>query len=632
MRNTDEASWRDARSAFLALWACLLLLKVAMAARLPLFVDEAFYWQESRHLAWAYSDLPGLTAWFIRAGDALFGEGVLALRAPFLLIASLLPWLVVRITAREFDQRCAWLAGIATMLLPLAGTLGLLALPDAAMALATLLCLDAGARLVRRVSYGAVVQLAAGLAMGALTHYRFVAVIAVGVLALLLLPGGRRALRDPRVWIAIAFGAAAWAPLLAWNIENADAGLRFQLVDRHPWAWHPDGLWFVAIQALLATPLLFATMLAGGWRWGGRGRPPPAAAGADVDAGRRFLALSGLLLVGGFFALGFFADTERVSFHWPLPGYLALLPLVPAMLAAWPAWARRTTWALAGAGLFAVLGYFLVVSTPALRERTATLKWYPSNFAGWNTLAGDVRALRAAMPAGTRVVADNFKIGAELGFALRVPRIAVLEHPLNRAHGRAPQLRLWGLEAQGVRDPGDSPVLLVVGASDVEYKHLLLRYHALCRRFGPLPPPVVRNIDHGRTRYLLFAIPARGDAAPDDGPCVAPALAWIDRPKADARVGDAFEVEGWAFKEGVGLSRVEVLLDGKVVAEAEYGLANPGVADYWKISVDPRHPAVGFRARIDAAALPPGRHWVGLRLHSRDGSVEDWSEQPVRRR
>jgi hypothetical protein len=24
-----------------------------------------------------------------------------------------------------------------------------------------------------------------------------------------------------------------------------------------------------------------------------------------------------------------------------------------------------------------------------------------------------------------------------------------------------------------------------------------------------------------------------------------------------------------------------------------------------------------------------GRHWLGLRLHGRDGSVEDWAEQPI---
>ena len=33
----------------------------------------------------------------------------------------------------------------------------------------------------------------------------------------------------------------------------------------------------------------------------------------------RYFALLGAGVVAGFFALGFFADTERVSFHWPLP-------------------------------------------------------------------------------------------------------------------------------------------------------------------------------------------------------------------------------------------------------------------------------------------------------------------------
>lgn len=605
----------DARAAFVALWCALLLLKAVVAARLPLFVDEAFYWQESRHLAWAYSDLPGLTAWLIRLGTTVFGEGTLALRMPFLLLAALAPWLVVRITAREFGERLGWLAGIATLLLPLSGSLGLMALPDTAMVVATLLCLDAGARLLRGVGYGAALQLAMGLAIGALSHYRFAAVIGVGALALLALPQGRQALRDPRLWIAVAFGLAAWTPLLAWNFENAEAGLRFQLVDRHPWAWQADGFWFIAIQALLATPLLFGALLWSGWRGAFDQRDPV-----------RFIALSGSLVVLGFFVLGFFADTERVSFHWPLPGLVALLPLLPALLLRWPRWLRVLAWASAGVGLAAVLGYYALVSVPELRARTAALKWYPSNFAGWDVLAEGVREVRAGMPADTRIVADNFKVGAELGFALDDPRIEVLEHPVNRQHGRAPQLRLWDLEATGAVDRG-GPVLLVIAASEIEYKYLLLRYHALCRRFGPLPPPRVLNVDHGRSRFLLFAID--GHARDPGAACTLPSLAWIDAPASGTRVGPVFTVEGWAFKDGVGLERVEVLLDGRVVAEADYGIPSPGVAHFWQISTDPGHPRVGFLAQV---RLPPdsrGTHWLGLRLHGRDGSVEDWSEQRI---
>ena len=51
------------RVKFIAVWAALLLAKLWLAASLLPFGDEAFYALESRQLAWAYSDLPGMTAW-----------------------------------------------------------------------------------------------------------------------------------------------------------------------------------------------------------------------------------------------------------------------------------------------------------------------------------------------------------------------------------------------------------------------------------------------------------------------------------------------------------------------------------------------------------------------------------------
>src|SRR3546814_19564279 len=97
------------------------------------------------------------------------------------------------------------LAGIATLLLPLAGSLGLLALPDVPMALATLLCIDAGARLLRDNDEGAALMLGIGLAIGALRHYRFLAVIGVGFLVLLFVTAARRALLSRSGWRSYAF-------------------------------------------------------------------------------------------------------------------------------------------------------------------------------------------------------------------------------------------------------------------------------------------------------------------------------------------------------------------------------------------------------------------------------------------
>nr|WP_058835194.1 glycosyltransferase family 39 protein [Luteimonas abyssi] len=614
-RSFDVRLW-SAREIFIALWATVTVLKIVFATRLPLFVDEAFYWQEGQHLAWAYSDLPGLTAWLIRLGTEIGGDHLLAVRGPFLLIAAVLPWWMAGLVSREFDARTGWLAGIAVVLLPLTGTLGLLALPDVPMTLATLMCMDAAARLIRRVDAGSALLLAAGLAIGALSHYRFIAVIGVGIVALLVLPEGRRALRDPRIWIAIAFGAAAWAPLLAWNLDNAEAGLRFQLVDRHPWALHPEGIEFLPVQAAVATPVLFVALLAAAWQ-ARRG-----------NAASRLFALLGGLLIGGFFTLGFFADTERVSFHWPLPGYLALIPLLPALLTAWPRPARVATWATAALGLVLFLGYYATVSTPTVRERTAATKWYPSNFAGWTTLAAAVAEAKADMPPGTRIVADNFKVGAELGFALGDPRILVLDHPLNRAHGRAPQLRLWGLETRGVPELAGTPVLLVVGTDDVKFSELLDRYHVLCRRFGPLTAPETVNVDHGGRRFLLLRFEPVPDSA--DADCATPVVAHMDTPGTGERVERRFRATGWAIKDGVGVAAVRITLDGEVVAEAEYGQSNPWVARFLRDrSTDGAHPHVGFTANVAATTMPAGMYWLGMEIEGTDGSVEIWGQRRI---
>ena len=600
-----------ARTIFLVLWTLITAVKLVVAARLPLFVDEAFYWQEGQHLAAAYSDLPGLTAWLARLGVELGGNHVLALRLPFLAIGAMLPWLVSRIATRWFGAVAGWQAGSLTLLMPLSATLGMLAVPDVPMALAAVLCLDAGARLLRNVDAAAAVKLSLGLVIGALSHYRFIGVIVVGFIALLLLPQGRRTLRDPRVWVALAVGVMAWLPLVAWNADNQDAGLKFQVVERHPWAFQWSGLWFLVIQPMLVTPILCIAM----WKVALAG----TRSGGGARTQWRYFGLVGAVSTLAIFALGFFTDVERISFHWPLPGYLALLVAVPVVLNGWPRWLRRTGWWLAGAGLALAFSYYLVASSPGLREQLAGDKYYPRNFAGWAPLADEVRRELAGMPPGTRVLAGNFKVGAELGFQLRDPRIEVLRHPLNDKHGRTAQLGLWGLLHDGQRD---APMLLVLSPSDQRYRDLLERYHDICAQVGPLPPPRVVSQDHGYQRFLLFKLPAQRI----DGPCVTPAMAWVDAPLQDEKVAGHMAVRGWAFKDGVGLSRVELLIDGQPVGDAVYGRAYD-ITAAWKISTDPQHPHVAFDATLDTRQLAPGKHWLGMTLYGNDGSVEQWQEQ-----
>ena len=494
MRDVQQVD--SAKRGFIILWLVLTLLKVVLAMRLPLFVDEAFYWQEGQHLAWAYSDLPGLTAWLAWLGHALVAGSALALRLPFLLLGAAIPWVMVRMSARELGARAGWWAGSLCVLMPLAGSLGVLALPDVPLLFASVLCLDAGLRVLHRVDTLATAELALGLAIGGLTHYRFAAVILVGLVTLLVLCEGRRALRSPRLWAAIGVGALAWLPLLWWNLHNADAGLKFQLVDRHPWVLSRGGFELGLLQWLPTTPVLLLVMAGVAVR-GLRDTRTAAA---------RYLAISGMAIVLGFFLLGFFADQQRVSFHWPVPGFVALLPLAALSLMNSGRILRHITLAVTAMGLLAALGFFAVASVPQWRTLAALRGVQLGNFAGWDVLADAIRTQQARLPAGARVLAGDFKIGAEMGFALGDANLPVLAHPLNEKHGRAVQLSLWNLLHASRDALGPGPWLLVASPSHAGFDSDRIYQDKLQKQLGPLPAPQVLQVDGGSKQYWLFVL------------------------------------------------------------------------------------------------------------------------------
>lgn len=609
------------RLAFLAGWAVLALAKLWLLWRLPPFVDEAFYAWEAAHPAWAYSDLPGMTAWLVWFGRGIVEEGVPGLRLPFLALGLLIPWQVLALSRRWFGAASGWQAGLLALLLPLSAVSGVLALPDVPLVFAALLCIDAVARLLSRFSWLAALQLAVGLALGGFTHYRFAAVVLAGALGLLLSAPGRSLLRDPRLWPSLAVGAAAWWPLLQWNLQHGAAGVSFQLLERHPWRFQIEGALWPLVQAAVLTPgllvLLLATLREAWRRWREQGEAHWAL----------LLGAAGAASVG-FWPLAFFVDSERLSLHWPHAGWLLLVVAAPLIWRRWSPVAKAAVLLPGLLGPMLALGWLATAAVPSWRAQLADSAYYPQNFAGWQELAAAVADELCTAPE-TRIVADNFKVGAQLALALRIPdsRLAVLPHPLNTHHGRAEQLRLWGLLQPAAQARGEGSALLVVEDTARPLKERLQAYQMLAREFDGLPPPRVLNVDHGRKRFLLYRL-----QEPRMSVETTPALAWIDAPAAGETIARRIEARGWAFKDGSGLSRVALTLDGQVVAEAQYGLPMPWVAAYWQGSRDPQHPDVGFRAELDLSAYPPGRYWLGLVLYGRDGSVEPWPAQPVRLR
>ncbi len=488
------ARWR---AAFLTVFVVQLALKCWLAATLAPFTDEAFYWLESRHPAWGYSDLPPLTAWLIRLGESGLGHGVFGMRWPFLALGAALPWVVMRFAREAFDARVGWQAGLLCLALPLAGTLGVMALPDVPLTVTIMLATLALLRVATRDRLRDWLLLGFSLALAWMTHYRAAMPMLVGLLFALCAPRGRMLWRRPGLWLALTVAALGLLPLVVSNWRQHGAGIAFQLVDRNPWQFHASALVQPLEQALACTPLLYAMLLWATWvAWRRRREGAPWDVIAFVSVG--FLA--------GYFLLGLFADDVRFRAHWPLPGYLPLLAALPALVAA-----RSRVWAgrwLGAAAVVAALGQGLglawlgLAATPGGAAGLANLKAFPYAFVGWREAAALVEPARHE---GV-LVADNFALAAELAFALddRQP-VYSLDSPLNVKHGRAPQMALWHLDEAGLHAAhGGQPMLLAVEETAQSERERFAWLGIICRRIdGPRAVARVSLYD-GRKRVALY--------------------------------------------------------------------------------------------------------------------------------
>ncbi|HEY4293043.1 glycosyltransferase family 39 protein [Luteibacter sp.] len=472
---------RSWRGIFLAVFVAACLAKLAIACTLSPFGDEAFYWQESLTPAWGYSDLPPLTAWLIALSEGLFGHGLLPMRLPFLLVGALLPWQVGAMAARYGDAAARWQAATFVTLLPLVGSLGVLALPDVPLTFATLLAFQGLLGALDRNRMRDWFLLGVGLAIAWMTHYRAAMPMLGGLLFLSLTPRGRMQWRRPGFWMAMGVAALGLLPIVLYNLGAHGAGVAFQLVDRNPWQFHADALVQPIEQALACTPLAWAAMLWAIWRsWRRRAESP-----FDVVA-----VVAGTFVIA-YFVLGLFADDLRFRAHWPLPGYLVACVALPLFLReSGKAW-RRTVCAgfvLAGLGLAAGLGYLGLAASAHGATTLAGLKAFPTNFTGWRESATAMEAQLATQPDAI-LVADNFMLAAELRFALGASHtVYSLDSPLNVKHGRAPQLAAWGLDEAGLATHAGSKVLLVVDESkrrDIEARNWL---GSICARVDIVRP------------------------------------------------------------------------------------------------------------------------------------------------
>jgi hypothetical protein len=213
----------------LALLAAVTLLRLGVAAVVPLAPDEAYYWVWSRTLQGGYLDHPPMVAWFIRAGTLLAGEGAFGIRLIGPISIAVASLLLARAADSLFpDRRPGLLAAALFNATLLVGVGGILVTPDLPLLVFWTAALWALARL--HASQDGRWWLAFGVLSGLALLSKYTAgLLGIGVLAWLL--ASRQAWRwwsDWRLWAGGALAVLVFLPVVLWNAAHGWASFARQ--------------------------------------------------------------------------------------------------------------------------------------------------------------------------------------------------------------------------------------------------------------------------------------------------------------------------------------------------------------------------------------------------------------------
>jgi len=390
--------------------AYFTLLRLALAAIVPLLPQEAYYWSWSRHLDWSYFDHPPLATYSIALTTAVFGQNVFAVKLAAVLWS--LAWNLVwaRLVLDMYgDRRLAFWSLAALNLTLVYQVFGLAPTPDAPLVFAWSASIWALWRLVQ--TGHARWWFAAGACIGVSWLAKYAGVLLLPVVLLLLVssPRQRHWLGRPQPWLAALLALLVFAPVLWWNAQHDWVSLAFQSSRRIGQMSGFEPRYFallVGTQFLLLTPYVFVLVVAALWREGRRW----FAGGLDDRA--RLLWLSGALPIA-FFTL--VSLRSIVKLNWLAPAYFSLVILGVDHLLRQADGLRRLKRGLAGSTVF-----LLVVCAAALIPNLP-IAGDLNSWSGWREAAARVAKVEQQVRAGggnAFVFAPNYKISSLIRFYL----------------------------------------------------------------------------------------------------------------------------------------------------------------------------------------------------------------------
>lgn len=443
----NPAAWTQAKR----LLAGAMVVRLVLGALVPLFPDEAYYWQWSRNLSFGYFDHPPLIAQLVRAGTLLFGDTPFGVRLFPILAGTGCAVAVVRMARALGGDAAARLAAIVFTVMPIVAAGAVLATPDAPMLCAVAWALyavlralgvparadepDAPANAATTMKWWLVAGVSIGLAMTS----KYTSVLVPASVAVAFILHGKLQNRFGQLgpYAAVAVATLVVAPVLVWNAANDWVSFRFQFA--HGLGAPKGGalgalnreLELVGGQIGLVSPILCFFLV----------RAVRDAIRFSEEGFRLVLGVACALPLAFFV---YSATRRSVEANWPAMAWIAATVLLASDL---PHSARARAWLGGGIILAAALSaivyvhvLFPILPLPAPRDPVAKAH-------GWDLVAATVQRKRSGVGVGRGapandapyIAAERYQDASELAFHLP-------DHPRVYAFnltGRANQYDLW---------------------------------------------------------------------------------------------------------------------------------------------------------------------------------------------
>ncbi|MGY6630752.1 MAG: glycosyltransferase family 39 protein [Wenzhouxiangella sp.] len=370
--------------AALGLFAYVLLLRVLYMGQLELIPDEMYYWVYGQRLALSYLDHPPLIGWLIASSTWLLGDTVAGVRAWLVPLTLMAAWYFYRYGAEMGGRTVGLLCVMALAILPFFAVSGLLMTPDAPMLVAWAAALYYFKKALIDDQRWAFFGLGLAMGFGLLAKYAIALLAPAGLVFMLLDARARRWFFRPEPYLSVLLATLIFSPVLVWNAQNEWASFVFQstrrLFENPTFASH---LVFIYALLLLSPVVAIAGFLAFG----------KLRRVLEEDQRKRLfmLTMTGVPLLV-FLVYGLFTV---IKFHWTLPPWIALLPMIMTALV-YPLWPDRQAhgrvhraliraWppsVMALVVLYGLLLHYLTLGLPGLKTTD-----FDAGYLGWQETA-----------------------------------------------------------------------------------------------------------------------------------------------------------------------------------------------------------------------------------------------------